>query len=151
MPTTKRKSAAVDPEMVEFEAALLRSVDQVVRVHTPEQIAARGRGRPKLDAPKEAVKLHLDADVLAALRASGEGWQTRINDTLRASLQLAGRLAGPTNGSSSGRSWVFSTFIAFSKRSNASLAYCSSVPASTGIPRCALVKGAAPARRGSAC
>lgn len=61
-------------------------------VHTPEQIAARGRGRPKLDAPKEAVKLRLDADVLAALRATGDGWQTRINETLRASLQLAGRL-----------------------------------------------------------
>jgi len=29
---------------------------------------------------------------LAALRARGNGWQTRINDTLRASLQLAGRL-----------------------------------------------------------
>jgi len=29
---------------------------------------------------------------LAALRASGDGWQTRINDTLRASLRLAGRL-----------------------------------------------------------
>ena len=41
---------------------------------------------------KEAVKLRLDADVLAALRASGDGWQTRINDTLRASLKLAGRV-----------------------------------------------------------
>lgn len=47
------------------------------------------RGRPKLAAPKEAVKLRIDADVLAALRASGEGWQTRINDTLRASLKLS--------------------------------------------------------------
>lgn len=34
---------------------------------------------------KEAVKLRLDADVLAVLRSSGEGWQTRINDTLLAS------------------------------------------------------------------
>jgi len=34
----------------------------------------------------------LDADVLAALRASGDGWQTRINDTLRASLRLAGKV-----------------------------------------------------------
>jgi uncharacterized protein (DUF4415 family) len=34
----------------------------------------------------------LDADVLAALRASGDGWQKRINDALRASLQLAGKL-----------------------------------------------------------
>ena len=50
------------------------------------------RGRPKAATTKEAVKLRLDADVLAALRASGDGWQTRINDTLRASLKLAGRV-----------------------------------------------------------
>ena len=48
------------------------------------------RGRPKAATTKEPVKLRLDADVLAALRASGDGWQTRINDTLRASLRLAG-------------------------------------------------------------
>lgn len=52
------------------------------------------RGRPKADAVKEPVKIRLDADVLAALRATGDGWQTRINDTLRTSLLLAGRLAG---------------------------------------------------------
>lgn len=50
------------------------------------------RGRPKAATTKEPVKLRLDADVLAALRASGDGWQTRINDTLRASLRLAGRV-----------------------------------------------------------
>ena len=52
----------------------------------------KARGRPKSAVTKEPVKLRLDADVLAALRASGEGWQTRINDTLRASLKLAGRV-----------------------------------------------------------
>ncbi|WP_397475882.1 BrnA antitoxin family protein [Pusillimonas sp.] len=64
-------------------------------VHTPDQIAARRRGRPlgsKQAVTKEAVKIRLDADVLAALRASGDGWQTRINDTLRASLALGGAL-----------------------------------------------------------
>ena len=50
------------------------------------------RGRPKAATTKEAVKLRLDADVLAALRSTGDGWQTRINDTLRASLHLAGRV-----------------------------------------------------------
>ena len=50
------------------------------------------RGRPKAASTKEPVKIRLDADVLSALRDTGEGWQTRINDTLRASLQLAGRL-----------------------------------------------------------
>lgn len=52
----------------------------------------KARGRPKAVTTKEPVKLRLDADVLAALRASGEGWQTRINETLRASLRLAGRV-----------------------------------------------------------
>ena len=33
---------------------------------------------------KVAVALRLDADVVAAYKASGRGWQTRINDTLRA-------------------------------------------------------------------
>jgi hypothetical protein len=51
------------------------------------------RGRPRAPTTKEPVKIRLDADVVAALRESGEGWQTRINDTLRASLTLAGRLA----------------------------------------------------------
>ena len=65
------------------------------QVHTPQQIAARRRGRPvgsTQAVTKEAVKIGLDADVLAALRASGDGWQTRINDTLRASLALSGAL-----------------------------------------------------------
>lgn len=90
-----------DPEMREFEEALLRSIDEAKRgefaaVHTPEMIMARRRGRPagSLQAvTKVPVKLRLDADVLAALRASGDGWQTRINDSLRASLHLAGRLS----------------------------------------------------------
>ena len=41
------------------------------------------RGRPPLASPKEAVKLRLDADVLASYRATGEGWQSRINADLR--------------------------------------------------------------------
>ena len=63
-------------------------------VHTPERIAVRRRGRPigSVQAvTKEAVKLRLDADLLAALRATGNGWQTRINDALRACMQLAGK------------------------------------------------------------
>lgn len=91
--------AAADPEMAEFEAALLRSIDQVARgegrVTTPEQMVARRAGRPVGSikaAPKVSTTIRFDADVLAALRATGDGWQTRINDTLRASLHLAGRM-----------------------------------------------------------
>ena len=41
------------------------------------------RGRPPLEHPKEAVKLRLDHDILAAYRKIGSGWQTRINADLR--------------------------------------------------------------------
>lgn len=53
----------------------------------------RGRGRPRGSVAaqtKEKVNLRLDPDVLDALRASGRGWQTRLNDLLRADIE-AGR------------------------------------------------------------
>jgi uncharacterized protein (DUF4415 family) len=58
-----------------------------------KELVRRGRppGSIKPDR-KQAVKIRLDPDVLAALRATGEGWQTRINETLRASLRLGGRV-----------------------------------------------------------
>ena len=58
----------------------------------PRSLQAKLRGRPKAVITKEPVKIRLDADVLMALRATGDGWQTRINDTLRASLHLGGKL-----------------------------------------------------------
>ncbi|QIG72988.1 DUF4415 domain-containing protein [Rhizobium phage RHph_N3_2] len=45
-------------------------------------------GRPKSDNPKVAVSIRLDRDVLEALKAKGEGWQTRINDTMRREVGL---------------------------------------------------------------
>ena len=40
------------------------------------------RGRPA-GATKEQVAIRLDHEVLAAFRASGKGWQTRVNDALK--------------------------------------------------------------------
>jgi uncharacterized protein (DUF4415 family) len=77
------------------EVGDLSTVDPVVfkpLSALPASLQAKLRGRPKAIATKEPVKIRLDADVLTALRATGDGWQTRINDTLRASLNLAGKL-----------------------------------------------------------
>lgn len=41
------------------------------------------RGRPAGSVTKEQVAIRLDRDVLAAFRASGAGWQTRMNAALR--------------------------------------------------------------------
>jgi uncharacterized protein (DUF4415 family) len=81
---------AVDPEMAEFEAALLRSIDQTQRgegrVTIPEQIRARRVGRPtgtvKAD-PKVSTTIRLSPDVVQAFRAAGDGWQTRIDAALK--------------------------------------------------------------------
>lgn len=48
----------------------------------------RTRGRPKSAAPKRAVKLRIDPDVLELLRGSGKGWQSRVNALLRAAVGL---------------------------------------------------------------
>ena len=49
----------------------------------------RRGGRPKKAAPKKAVNIRLDPDVLASFRAGGRGWQSRINAALRKAAGLA--------------------------------------------------------------
>ena len=46
----------------------------------------RVRGKNKLPT-KESVALRIDPDVLAAFRADGPGWQTRMNAVLRKSVE----------------------------------------------------------------
>jgi uncharacterized protein (DUF4415 family) len=41
------------------------------------------RGRPPGSSNKEQVAIRFDRDVLAAFRAAGPGWQTRMNAALR--------------------------------------------------------------------
>ena len=82
--------------MSRFERDLLESIRQAkageyAAVHTPEAIIERRRGRPagsvKANA-KVAINLRVDPDVLAALRATGPGWQTRVNAILRERFAL---------------------------------------------------------------
>jgi uncharacterized protein (DUF4415 family) len=79
----KRKSDVSSPPLTDEMLARMRPAREVV----PGIVAAaKRRGRPPLEHPKQAVKLRLDADILSAFRKSGSGWQTRINDTLRAAV-----------------------------------------------------------------
>jgi uncharacterized protein (DUF4415 family) len=53
------------------------------------------RGRPPVGAhPKQAVKLRLSREVVEHFRASGPGWQTRINTTLERAVSREKRKAG---------------------------------------------------------
>lgn len=47
------------------------------------------RGRPKAAVTKTSVTLRLDPDVVESFRATGKGWQGRINAALRKAAGLA--------------------------------------------------------------
>ena len=51
----------------------------------------RLRGRPVKATPKIRVAVRLDPDVVDHFRATGPGWQTRINDALARMVRNAGQ------------------------------------------------------------
>lgn len=54
----------------------------------PLEPGDRGAGRPPSPNPKQQVTLRLDPDVLEKFRATGKGWQSRINAELRKALGI---------------------------------------------------------------
>jgi addiction module HigA family antidote len=80
------------PELTKefFERAALYHGDKLIRP-----------GRPKSPAPKRLTTLRLDPAVVEGFRATGPGWQTRMNDVLKNYLaaqhgrQRPRRAAGP--------------------------------------------------------
>ena len=89
MPTKRPTTASswVDPDDAPhldrdwFAQAEIREGDRLIR-------PARAGGGPNRTAPKEAVNIRLDPDVLAYFRATGRGWQSRINAALRKAAGL---------------------------------------------------------------
>jgi uncharacterized protein (DUF4415 family) len=78
-----------NPEWTKQDFAKARPASEVLPPEVMAQFKNKG-GRPRSENPKEAVKLRIDADVLARFRQSGPGWQTRINGILRAAVSVRG-------------------------------------------------------------
>lgn len=49
----------------------------------PASLQTKLRGRPKAAVTKERITIRLSPDVVGAFRATGEGWQTRVDAALR--------------------------------------------------------------------
>jgi len=47
------------------------------------EIERRKAGRPKAEVRKRTISLRVDPAVLDAFKATGPGWQTRMNEALR--------------------------------------------------------------------
>ncbi|MFA7242874.1 MAG: BrnA antitoxin family protein [Sulfuricellaceae bacterium] len=66
-------AAMSDPDALPFTDEEWEAVKPLVRI-----------GRPPSARPlKVPTTIRFDPDVLAALKASGKGWQTRVNDAMR--------------------------------------------------------------------
>jgi len=73
---------AVDsPEMTDEQLAQGRPFAEVF----PElsESIRRGRGRPPVAKPLQQISIRLDPDVIAKFKATGKGWQARMNDALK--------------------------------------------------------------------
>src|SRR5262245_2343674 len=71
-----RPLAEVDPGMVEAAAEWRKALNK--------------GGRPKLDAPKEHISFRLAADLVAAIKASGPGYNARAEQALRVAFVTPG-------------------------------------------------------------
>ena len=85
---------ATDPDAAPVEVEGFKGHRPIAEVH-PELAAAsksgqlRRRVRGQQKAPtKTRVSIRLDADIVDRLRASGPGWQTRLNELLRDSIAM---------------------------------------------------------------
>ena len=96
MPKTPTKYKVTDWERVKREAAQDAPIAHTAAdgPYDPNDAAAvaaywqqasikRGRGRPAAAVKRPTLNMRVDADVLEAFKATGQGWQTRINTALR--------------------------------------------------------------------
>ncbi len=100
MPKTPPKSTGTDWERVKHEAAQDTPMAHTVTdgPYDPNDAAAvfaywqqatikRSRGRPAVPVKRPTLNMRVDPDVLAAFKATGPGWQTRINSLLKDAIQ----------------------------------------------------------------
>lgn len=84
----RRKALANLEAMTPEEDAAITADALTDPDNPPAADLLRRRGRPVSDNPKLAVKLRIDPDVVEAFKASGPGWQSRMNDALRKAAGL---------------------------------------------------------------
>ncbi|KFL24944.1 hypothetical protein JP74_21955 [Devosia sp. 17-2-E-8] len=80
---TKQDWDEVDsPELTEEQIAAGGKPFAEVFPELAESIK-RSRGRPRVDIPLQQISIRLEPDVIAKFKATGKGWQKRVNDVLK--------------------------------------------------------------------
>lgn len=74
-------------ELTEEDFRHFRPAHEVLPPDLLKTLGIRTRG-PQKAPTKIPTTIRFDSDVLAALKASGRGWQTRVNEAMREVLKL---------------------------------------------------------------
>ncbi|WP_407520010.1 BrnA antitoxin family protein [Methylobacterium oryzisoli] len=69
------------PELTPEQLAGLRPAREVLPPEVFDALPRRA-GRPRSGSAKVLLSLRLDRDIVEAFKATGPGWQTRMNDAL---------------------------------------------------------------------
>jgi uncharacterized protein (DUF4415 family) len=77
----QRNPERIDDENPEWTAADVARAKRISALRGTLQ--RKLRGRPKAAVTKERITIRLSPEVVGAFRATGEGWQTRIDSALR--------------------------------------------------------------------
>ena len=92
IPLTSEEEAAVnagiaaDPDTFELDEAWFSGACPAIEAD-PEAVKRWRRFQGKKKTPTEdGVTVPIDADIAAYFRASGPGWQARLNETLRQAI-----------------------------------------------------------------
>jgi len=86
MPTDE-EDAAITAAAMNDPDALPWTDEQLAVVAPLMRMGRRKGGRPKLTVVRPTLNMRVDAPVLNHLRASGKGWQTRVNALLREAVE----------------------------------------------------------------
>ena len=81
-PLTPVNPELIDDENPEWTEEMFASLVRVSALPTSLQAKLKG-GRPVSQNPKVSTTIRLDAVILEAFKATGKGWQTRMNAVLK--------------------------------------------------------------------
>jgi len=90
VPKRNRSSdSAVRSNLAKVDAHTIRDAEYEERPELTDEMLSRGvmrgLGRPRSTNPRQLITLRLPSDVIAAWRATGKGWQTRMAERLQRS------------------------------------------------------------------
>ena len=79
-----QRQIAADPDDCELTDEQLAQARPFAEVF-PDLMESirRSRGRPPVEKPLQQISIRLDPDVIAKFKATGKGWQSRVNEVLK--------------------------------------------------------------------